>query len=97
MAESKAKSKAADNKATAPGGDLVEVELFFDGEKYKDDVDICINGKRILLQRGKKIKIKRDYALVLEQSLKQDKRTKDMILKYVADRENAEATSNALK
>lgn len=95
MAEPKVKS--AVTKATAPGGDLVEVELFFDGEKYKDDVDICINGKRILLQRGKKIKIKRDYALVLQQSLKQDKRTKDMILKYTAELENAEATSNALK
>ena len=52
--------------------EYVELELFKDGRRYKDDVYIGINGGNCMVQRGKKVKIKRKYALILEQSLKQD-------------------------
>lgn len=84
------KKKAA---ASSPDDDeLVTVELYWDGEKYKDDVDICINGKRILIKRGVPVKIKRCYALVLEQSLAQDKKTKQMIVSEAERYEQAVAS-----
>ena len=81
--------ETAPKKAAEPPRDreneLVTVELYWDGERYTDDVDLAINGKRILLKRGQPIQIKRCYARVLKQSLKQDRKTKQMITKYAAE------------
>ena len=53
--------------------ELVDVTLFKDGQKYKDDVFVSINDEPpIAIKRGVPVKIKRKYALVLEASLKQD-------------------------
>lgn len=57
----------------------VPVRLFKDGDKYKDDVFVCVNGRSILIQRGKEVEIPRKFALVLEQSMAQDTKTADMI------------------
>ena len=38
--------------------DLVEVYLFTDGEKYKDDVFVAVNGVGMIVPRGKR---KRSY------------------------------------
>ena len=57
----------------------VPVRLFKDGDKYKDDVFVCVNGHSILIQRGKEVEIPRKFALVLEQSMAQDTKTADMI------------------
>lgn len=51
----------------------IEIELFFDGDKYKDDVTVGVNGKTWLIQRGKKVRVPRYVAAVLENSLEQDK------------------------
>lgn len=56
------------------GDDLVEVELFYDGEKYKDPVPVIVNGVKIMVPRGKPVRIKRKYAEVLEHSMAQDKK-----------------------
>lgn len=57
----------------------VPVRLFKDGDKYKGDVFVCVNGRSILIQRGKEVEIPRKFALVLEQSMAQDTKTADMI------------------
>lgn len=75
-------TKKAPDRAAIPGGEYVTVKLFWDGEKYKDDVPIGINGKFILIKRGIPVKIRKDYALVLEQSLSQDDLTKALIMGY---------------
>jgi hypothetical protein len=73
----KAKGKSADKEPDSAQkvdylDERVKVRLFKDSEKYKDDVDICVNGERILIKRGVDVFIPRKHALILEQSLKQD-------------------------
>jgi vacuolar-type H+-ATPase subunit H len=50
----------------------VTVRLFKDKGKYKDDVFVAVNGESCLIQRGKDVRIKRKFAQVLEQSMRQD-------------------------
>ena len=55
--------------------EVVPVKLFKDNNKYKDDVFVAVNGENCLIQRGKEIKIKRKFALVLEGSSFQDEQS----------------------
>ena len=55
--------------------EYVEVRLFKDNEKYKDDVYVAINGKNCLIRRGVWTRIRRKFALLLDQSEIQDQRT----------------------
>ena len=57
----------------------VPIELFKDNGKYKGDVLVCVNGERLLIQRGKRVEIPRKFALVLEESAKQDAATANLI------------------
>lgn len=57
----------------------VEIQLFKDGGKYKDDVYVAVNGQNCLIQRGKPVKVKRKFAEALRLSLEQDNETADMI------------------
>ena len=65
----------------------VEIQLFKDGGKYKDDVYVAVNGQNCLIQRGKPVKVKRKFAEVLRQSLEQDNETADMIRELESDYE----------
>lgn len=71
--------------------ELVEVELFKDNGKYKDDVFVAVNGVGCIVPRGKKVKIKRKYALALEDSMRQDRKTSDFIDFKVKELEQAES------
>lgn len=51
----------------------VEIELFYDNEKYKDDVEVSVNGKTWLIKRGVKVKVPRFVAQVIADSQAQDK------------------------
>lgn len=59
--------------------ELVEVKLFKDNGKYKDDVFVAVNGENCLIQRGERVKIKRKFAEVLDNSDKQDYETSKLI------------------
>lgn len=59
--------------------ELVEVELFFDGTKYKDDVIVNVNGKAWQIQRGVPVKVPRFVKAVLDSSATQDVATNRMI------------------
>ena len=74
--EEKAK-KAAEHAAYME--EYVEVKLFKDNDKYKDDVYVAINGQNCLIKRGEWVKIKRKFALVLDQSEIQDIQTAEML------------------
>jgi hypothetical protein len=75
----------AGNKTVASAGtsevsnsdleELVTVQLFKDSDKYKDDVFVAVNGEALLIQRGKPVRIKKKFALALEQSMRQDEYT----------------------
>ena len=67
------KERAAQIEADkARGEELVEVKLFKDTGKYKDDVFVGCNGETIAIKRGEKVKIKRKFAEILENSQHQD-------------------------
>lgn len=65
-------------KETSPDA-LVEIMLFKDSGKYKDDVFVGVNGRGILIKRGETVKIQRKYAEVLQNSMKQDQSTAELI------------------
>ena len=61
--------------------EYVEVRLFKDNEKYKDDVYVAINGKNCVIRRGVWTRICRKFALLLDQSEIQDLRTAELMEK----------------
>ena len=52
--------------------EYIAIKLFKDNDRYRDDVYVAINGKNCVIKRGEWVKIKRKYALVLDQSEIQD-------------------------
>lgn len=57
----------------------VEIELFYDGEKYKDPVYVGINGKGYLIKRGEKVKVPVAIAEILQQSAEQNKIARGLV------------------
>ena len=74
--EEKAK-KAAEHAAYME--EYVEVKLFKDNDKYKDDVFVAVNGENCVIKRGERVKIKRKFAEVLDHSEHQDYETSKLI------------------
>ncbi len=75
----------AEAKAKTVKDDIVEIELFKDNGKYKDDMTVLVNGKCWKIQRGVKVKVPRYVALVIENSLKQDRATAQLISQLEGD------------
>ena len=65
-ASAKITSKIRD--ITKPESEYIEIRLFKDGDKYKDDVLVGINGYMCRIKRGVPVKIKRRFAEVIAQS-----------------------------
>lgn len=55
--------------------ELVTVNIFGDGERYRGDVFVAVNGKSWAIRRNTDVKIPRYAAQVLEQSRQQDQET----------------------
>lgn len=66
-------------KAEAYLEEYVDVKLFRDSDKYSDDVYVAVNGQNCLIKRGEWVKIKRKFAMVLDQSEIQDMKTSELI------------------
>ena len=73
--------KKANEKEKAYYNELVEVKLFKDNNKYKDDVFVSVNGENCVIKRGEKVMIKRKFAEVLDCSDLQDYETSKLIEK----------------
>ena len=103
VADAKAQAEAAvaeaetasPSRARDPGDELVPIQLFKDGERYKDDVFVAVNGERVLIKRGELVRVKRKFADVLEQSIQQDTATASMMDRQSAEYE-AQAKANIL-
>ena len=54
------------------GDETVDLLLFQDGERYRDDVFVCVNGETCLVKRGETVRIRRKFADVIRQSMEQD-------------------------
>jgi len=64
---------ASDAAAAAYDNELVEIELFYDGDKYKDDVTVAVNGKLWVIKRGSKVQVPRFVKEALDNSKFQDR------------------------
>lgn len=82
--------KKAREKEEAYYNELVEVKLFKDNNKYKDDVFVSVNGENCVIKRGEKVKIKRKFAEVLDNSDLQDYETSKLIEKKSSEFANSE-------
>lgn len=82
-----AKVDADTAKANAELEEYVEIQLFKDNDKYKDNVFVCVNGENCVVPRGEKWKIKKKFALVLEQSHAQDLMTGQLMDSKAAEYE----------
>jgi phosphopantothenoylcysteine synthetase/decarboxylase len=70
---------ATTEKETAYNGEeYVDFEAFYDGDKYKDDILVIVNGDRCQIKRGEKVKIKRKFLDVIKASEEQDRQTARM-------------------
>jgi hypothetical protein len=71
------------NVAAVSDGDYlneyVTVKLFKDNNRYRDDVFVAVNGKNCVIKRGEWVKIRRKFAMVLDQSEIQDMQTEEML------------------
>lgn len=59
--------------------DTVVIHLFKDGGKYSRDKFVGIGGKTWLIKRGVDVEVPVEVAQVIEQGLKQDNATADLI------------------
>ncbi len=71
----------SDEERKAYWNELVEIKLFKDNNKYKDDVMAGVNGVLCQIRRGEKVKVKRKYADLLDKSDIQDYETSMLIEK----------------
>ena len=89
IAEEKAKETAAKNeeaaRIAAEMEEYVEVKLFKDNDKYKDDVFVSVNGENCVIQRGVRVKVKKKFAEVLDHSEHQDYETSVLIEKLTQE------------
>ena len=72
MAETAKKAVKETAKDSNYYNELVTVKLFKDTDKYKDDVFVAVNGRGMIVPRGKEVKIPRKYAIALGNSEAQD-------------------------
>ena len=76
----KTAERAAEIEADkARGEELVDIKLFKDAGKYKDDVFVGCNGETIAIKRGERVQIKRKFAEILDNSEHQDYETSMLI------------------
>lgn len=76
----KTAERAAEIEADkARGEELVDIKLFKDAGKYKDDVFVGCNGETIAIKRGERVQIKRKFAEILDHSEHQDYETSMLI------------------
>lgn len=71
LEEKKKKPSEKRKKQHEYDNERVPIRLFRDGKEYKDDVFVSVNGENCVIKRGEEVMVKRKFAKVLEQSMKQ--------------------------
>lgn len=82
--------KETGEKLAGAAEEQVEIRLFKDNERYKDDVFVAVNGRSFQIKRGETVRVPRYVADVLEQSMNQDAATAKLM-----DRESSAYAAQA--
>lgn len=64
---------------------MVRIRLFKDGERYKDDLPVILNGKCWMVKRGVAVEVPEAVAEIIEQQMEQDTNTAEMISRLSND------------
>lgn len=92
---SEAKNAAAAANAARAGEEYVSVRLFKDNGKYKDDLLVCVNGESCLIQRGVTVQIKRKFLWAIQNQMRQDASTANLIQAMSSEFEDSAKVHNA--
>lgn len=65
--------------------EYVEIQLFQDNGKYKDDVFVAVNGETCLIKRGMPVKVKRKFAQLIDSGQRQDLYAAQLAEQYAND------------
>lgn len=79
--EAKVEEATVEKTPVDPMEEYVEIELFKDGGKYRDDLFVSVNGENCIVQRGVPVKIKRKFAEVIKNSMEQSNRAASEIIR----------------
>lgn len=90
---SEAKINPAADAARA-GEDYVSVRLFKDNGKYKDDLFLAVNGKTCLIQRGVTVPAQKKFLWVIQNQMRQDASTANLIQSMSSDYEDSAKAHN---
>lgn len=63
-----ASQKKIESAANSWLEEKIPIKLFKDGKNYKDDLTVSVNGETIRIMRGVPVKIKRKFAMLIEDS-----------------------------
>lgn len=91
---SEAKINPAADAARA-GEEYVSVRLFKDSGKYKDDLLVCVNGESCLIQRGVTVQVKRKFLWAIQNQMRQDASTANLIQTMSSDYVESAKAHNA--
>ena len=58
---------------------LVNIRLFKDNRNYAGDVFVSVNGESYLIQRGVTVQVKRKFLWAIQNQMKQDASTANLI------------------
>lgn len=72
-------------------GKTITINLFYDGDKYKDPVFVGINGMSWLVKRGEPVEVPVEVYDVLMNQMKQDKSAADLMKSLQKDSKEAMA------
>lgn len=72
-------NESAAKKPAKKAKKMVTIHLFKDSGKYKDDLQVGVNGKMYTVQRGKPVEVPDFVAEVIYNSMQQDAATADLI------------------
>lgn len=78
-----------DEPAHNESEEYVDVQLFKDNDRYKDDVLVCVNGETCQIKRGVRVKIKKKFLWAIQNQMRQDSNTANMIQELHEDFERS--------
>ena len=55
--------------------EMVEVNLFYDGNQYKDPIFVSVNAESLIVPRGTAVKVPKRFEEVIQRAIKQEQKT----------------------
>lgn len=72
---SKNLEKKKTQKEKSPVDKMVKINLFYDGNLYKDPIYVSVNGESLIIPRGVEVEIPQRFKEVVDRSIAQEQKT----------------------